>query len=55
MPDVVVVFPFGLLFTLSPSEQPKKRKFQKTEKKKTPGDILQKCTKNHDHNMLYFS
>ena len=33
MTDVVVVFPFRLLFTLLPSKQPKKWKFQKTEKK----------------------
>ena len=52
--DLIVIFHFGLFFTLLPPQQPKKSKFWKSEK--TPGGfiILQKCTKNHDH-MLHHS
>ena len=36
--DLIVIFHFGLFFTLSPPEQPKKSKFRKSEK--NPEDII---------------
>ena len=59
VPDIwrvtdVIIFHFGLFFALLPLQQPKKWKFQKSEK--NPGDIiiLHKYAKNHDY-MLYCS
>ena len=52
--DVIVIFPFGLFFSLlsPPSNSPKNVIFFK-KMKKAPGDIiiLHKCTKNHDHRL----
>ena len=53
--DVIVIFHFGLLFTLSPLTA-QNIKILKKWKKKTPGDIinLHTCTKNYNH-MMYGS
>ena len=46
--DVIVIFHFGLFFTLLPPNSPKNENFKKI--KKNTGDIiiLHMCTKNYD-------
>ena len=48
---VIVIFHFGLYFSIlpPPPKQPKKWKNQKMKKKHGNIIILHKCTKNHDH------
>ena len=48
---VIVIFHFGLYFSIlpPPPKQPKKWKIQKMKKKHVNIIILHKCTKNHDH------
>ena len=47
--DVIVIFHFGLCFSLlRPLTTPKNEKFE-IMKKRSWGIILQKCTKNNDH------
>ena len=52
--DVIAIFRFGLFFTLKPPNSPKNENFKKI-KKTLSGDIiiLHKCTKNHDHMLLF--
>ena len=51
MTDVIVIFPFGLIFALYPANSPKNQNLKKM--KRTPGDIiiLHMCTKNYDQIM----
>ena len=50
--DKIVIFHFGLFFTLLPPNSPKNQNFEKM--KEMPGDItvLHTCTKNYDQ-MMY--
>ena len=56
--DIIIIFHFGLFFTLLTPTSPLTAQKMKTSQKwkKNPGGIiiLHKCTKNHDH-MLYCS
>ena len=54
MTDVIVIFHWGYFLPFYPPNSPKNIKFKIMKKPSGDINILQKCTKNHDH-MLYCS
>ena len=52
--DVIVIFHFGLHFSLLPPNSAKNEGFKKMKKMSGEIIILHKCTKDHNH-MLYCS